>query len=247
MSDKGSVDEIIGEEEYRANDENADINDQVEFEGEKMEVEAVHHDPDVVNDDSDAVSGEEDEHSEENSVDADVYGENSEHTVVLDIVPNPLDVLESMKEIKASMENFPKNVALMQEAMRGISLLAKDSKEHVEEAVEIEMVKFVLSIIERHSWDRNFRCYAAQAMCALGSYGLGSKVSLREAGTIDEFIGLMDVDYFDAETQAYASEALSRFAANSDNRLHIIDRGGIEAIIYGMTKKFGRSFSRGSF
>eukprot|EP00944_MAST-04C_sp_MAST-4C-sp1_P001676 g1676.t1 len=241
MSDKGSVDEEIDEEKYQTNDENTDANDQVEFEGEKLEIEVARDDLDVVDNDSNVASEEEDENSDENSVDADVYGENDEHTLILDVVPNPLDVLESMKEIKASMENFPKNVALMQEAMRGISLLSKDSKEYVEEAVEIEMVKFVLSIIERHSWDRNFRCYAAQAMCALGSYGLGSKVSLREAGTIDEFIGLMDVDYFDAETQAYASEALSRFAANSDNRLHIIDRGGIEAIIYGMTKNLGNA------
>ena len=66
-------------------------------------------------------------------------------------------------------------------------------------------------------------------MCELAAYGLGKNISLREAGTVDEFIGLMDADYFDGDTQAFACEALSRFAANSDNRQHIIDRGGIEA------------------
>ena len=123
MSDKGSLDEDIDEEKYQTNDENTDANDQVEFEGEKLEVEVAQDDLDVVDNDSNVASEEEDENSEENSVDADVYGENEEHTLVLDIVPNPLDVLESMKEIKASMESFPKNVALMQEAMRGGLLL----------------------------------------------------------------------------------------------------------------------------
>jgi hypothetical protein len=167
--------------------------------------------------------------------------QNKENQIVLNITPNPVDIVESVVEVKDAMTRFPKNIGMIQEALRSLSQLSKDSKAHVMCAVDEHLVKEVLLAIERNNWNRNVRCYAAQAMCSLAAYGLGEQISLKTEGTIHEFIGLMDADYGDFETQQYACEALARFAAHSDNRLHIVEEGGLHACITAMSKNFAQA------
>ena len=167
--------------------------------------------------------------------------ENNEKNIVINISPNPVDVIEKVEEIKKAILRFPKNVALVQEAMRALSQLSKESRNHVACAVDEHLVKEVLIVIQNNKWNRNLRLYSAQSLCALSAYDFGTKISLKAEGGVNELIELMDCDYDDFETLQYACEALARFAAHSDNRSHIVEAGGLHAIVNAMTRNLGQA------
>ena len=130
--------------------------------------------------------------------------ENNEKNIVINISPNPVDVIEKVEEIKKAILRFPKNVALVQEAMRALSQLSKESRNHVACAVDEHLVKEVLIVIQNNKWNRNLRIYSAQSLCALSAYDFGTKISLKAEGGVNELIELMDCDYDDFETLQYA-------------------------------------------
>ena len=81
--------------------------------------------------------------------------QNKENQIVLNITPNPVDIVESVVEVKDAMTRFPKNIGMIQEALRSLSQLSKDSKAHVMCAVDEHLVKEVLLAIERNNWNRS--------------------------------------------------------------------------------------------
>ena len=79
---------------------------------------------------------------------------NNENNIVINITPNPVDVIKKVEEIKNAILRFPKNVALVQEAMRALSQLSKESRNHVACAVDEHLVKEVLVVIKNNKWNR---------------------------------------------------------------------------------------------
>ena len=84
---------------------------------------------------------------------------------MINITPNPVDVIKKVEEIKNAILRFPKNVALVQEAMRALSQLSKESRNHVACAVDEHLVKEVLVVIKNNKY-KIYVTFTIQIICS---------------------------------------------------------------------------------
>eukprot|EP00949_MAST-11_sp_MAST-11-sp1_P002985 g2985.t1 len=171
----------------------------------------------------DAREGEEEEEEGEE-------GKSGKKKFVLHIQRNPVKMSEDPVDIQRALRKFIDVKSIQIEGARELMFLCKDPAK-ARACVDNHVIGTLFMGLHQFPEDREARISIFGAIASITEFGLGKFVSVRSEGGIDPVLEAMDVDYFDADVQAAACDAIAHLCSHSDNRMHIIERGGGTAVV----------------